>query len=81
MLYSRSLFLALSSTTSSKLGLKISAFAFKYLRALSSNYQAPINVSLNYQVPPPPGKQTGRYVNQEAKDDVVDEITPATVKV
>merc|ERR1719215_902370 len=29
-------------------------------------------VSLNYQVPPPTGKRTGRYINQPDQGDVVD---------
>jgi len=36
-------------------------------------YGVPSTVSLNYQEPPPPGKRTGRYINQPAMDDVVDE--------
>jgi hypothetical protein len=31
---------------------------------------------LNYQVPPPPGKRTGRYINQPDRGDTVDEHIP-----
>lgn len=33
-------------------------------------------VTLNYQAPPPPGKRTGRYINQPDKGDTVDEHIP-----
>jgi len=33
-------------------------------------------VKLNYQLPPPPGKKTGRYINQPDKGDVIDEHLP-----
>uniref|UniRef100_A0A7S4TBG3 Uncharacterized protein n=1 Tax=Alexandrium monilatum TaxID=311494 RepID=A0A7S4TBG3_9DINO len=33
-------------------------------------------VKLNYQVPPPPGKRTGRYINQPDQGDTVDEHIP-----
>lgn len=36
-------------------------------------------VKLNYQEPPPPGKRVGRYIDQPAKDDVVDENIPKGV--
>lgn len=35
--------------------------------------QASQRVPLNYQTPPPPGKTTGRYINQPDLGDVVDE--------
>ena len=49
--------------------------------SLSTGFAPPVDVTLNYQTPPPAGKTTGRYINQDAKDDVVDEITPAVVKM
>jgi len=36
----------------------------------------PWKVTLNYQRPPPPGKRTGRYINQPDKGDCVDEHIP-----
>jgi len=39
------------------------------------------NVILNYQQPPPPGKSTGRYIDQPDLDDMVDENEPQTVKM
>jgi len=36
-------------------------------------------VSLNYQEPPPPGKTTGRYIEQPDRGDVVDEHVSAPV--
>merc|ERR1719272_1921342 len=35
--------------------------------------RGPQTVALNYQEPPPPGKRTGRYINQPDKGDLVDE--------
>jgi len=40
---------------------------------LKLTYGVPQSVGLNYQEPPPPGKATGRYINQADKGDVVDE--------
>ena len=42
-------------------------------------YGVPRKVELNYQEPPPQGKSTGRYINQEDKGDVVDEHIAAEV--
>lgn len=40
---------------------------------------APPCVDLNYQEPPPPGKATGRYIDQPHRDDLVDEVSPRSV--
>ncbi len=36
-------------------------------------------MQLHYQAPPPPGKATGRYINQPDKGDVADEHMAAPV--
>jgi len=46
---------------------------------LKFTYGVPSPVMLNYQEPPPPGKSTGRYINQPDKGDVVDEHAAAPV--
>jgi len=40
---------------------------------LKFTYGKPQTVSLSYQEPPPPGKRTGRYINQPDQGDAVDE--------
>jgi len=44
-------------------------------------FGVPTTVALNYQEPPPPGKTTGRYIDQPDRGDVVDEMAPADVKM
>ena len=46
---------------------------------LKVTYGVPQSVRLNYQEPPPPGKSTGRYINQPDRGDVVDEHTASPV--
>ena len=48
-------------------------------RTLKFTYGVPHRVALNYQEPPPPGKSTGRYINQPDQGDVVDEHVAAPV--
>lgn len=53
---------------------------------LKFTYGVPQLVELNYQEPPPPGKGTGRYINQqdinqEDKGDVVDNHFAAPVQM
>jgi len=49
--------------------------------ALKFQYGVPQTVSLNYQAPPPPGKSTGRYINQPDRGDVADEHVAADVSM
>jgi len=48
---------------------------------LKFTYGVPQTVSLNYQEPPPPGKSTGRYIDQPGRGDVVDEHIAAPVQM
>jgi len=49
--------------------------------SLKFTYGVPQTVALNYQEPPPPGKATGRYINQLDRGDMVDEYASAPVKM
>jgi len=46
---------------------------------LKFTFGVPQTVMLNYQEPPPPGKSTGRYINQPDQGDVADEHVAAPV--
>merc|ERR1719473_2569554 len=46
---------------------------------LKFTFGVPPTVMLNYQEPPPPGKSTGRYINQPDQGDVADEHVAAPV--
>lgn len=46
---------------------------------LKFTYGVPQTVMLNYQEPPPPGKSTGRYINQPDQGDVADVHVAAPV--
>ena len=48
---------------------------------LKFTYGVPRVVQLNYQTPPPPGKRTGRYIDQPNRGDVVDEHFAAPVQM
>ena len=48
---------------------------------LKFRYGVPQQVMLEYQEPPPPGKTTGRYIDQPDKGDVVDEHVTAPVNM
>jgi len=43
--------------------------------------EPPAVVNLNYQTPPPPGKFTGRYIDQEDKGDAVDVHAAQPIKM
>ena len=46
---------------------------------LKLTYGVPTSVELHYQAPPPPGKATGRYIDQPDRGDVSDEHMAAPV--
>jgi glutathione S-transferase len=48
-------------------------------RDLKFRYGHTQTVELNYQEPPPPGKRTGRYINQDDQGDVDDETVAKDV--